>query len=264
MQGSLYLKTLGDLRDQTLAWSLGLIFIAAANVLLFPTVQSFTDLISFLDNMPPAFKAMIGDVRAMTQLEGFLRVKLFDVLPLLLAIFVVNQCANLVAGEIEDKSLDLLLARPVPRWRVACAKFLAVATATIVMTLLLVLALVICTHLIDADLGAGYLLAASLNGLPLTWLFGAIALLGSCTLPRARYAAFLGGGVVIASYVFETLRLLSEPIRDWEEISVFAQHKASMSLSGEIHPGPILLLLGLAVVVVAAAAMALERRDLTD
>nr|MEE4269297.1 hypothetical protein [Candidatus Krumholzibacteria bacterium] len=80
----------------------------------------------------------------------------------------------------------------------------------------------------------------------------------------ARYAAFLGGGIVVASYVFETLRLLSAPLRGWESASVFALQKAGMSLSGEIHPGPIMLLLGLTMVFMVAAAMAMDRRDLTD
>ena len=264
MPGSLYLKTLADLRGTTLAWSLAMVLVGAANVLLYPTIQGYTDLIAFLDNMPPAFKAMIGDVRSMAQLEGFLRVKVFDALPLLLSIFAVGQGANLIAGEIEMKSLDLLLARPVPRWRVAAAKYLALITCTMAMTLTLVVTLIVCARVIGSDLGVGYLLAASLNGLPLTWFFGAIALLGSCLLPRARQAALTAGGLVIVGYVFETLRLLSDKIRGWDEISVFAQQKAGMSLTGEIHAVPILMLLGLAALVAGGAAVALERRDLAD
>lgn len=264
MRGSIYLKMLHDLRGQTGAWCLGMIVLAAANVLLYPTVQSYTELISFLERMPPAFKAMLGDVRAMAQLEGFLSVKVFSVLPLLMAIFTVGQGAQMIAGEIEMKSLDLLLARPVARWRIVVGKYLALVTATVVMALVLTASLVVCARIIGSDLGMGYLLLATLNGLPLAWLFGAIALLGSCLLPRVRQAALIGGGFVIASYVFETLRLLSDSIRGWEAISVFAHQKAGMELSGELHAGPILLLLGLVLLVTVVAAVALERRDLTD
>lgn len=262
MRGSLYLKTLRDLQGQTLAWSLGLIGIAAVNVLLYPTVQNLPGLISFLENLPPAFKAMIGDLEAMGRLEGFLRVKVFDVMPLLLSVFVVSQGSALVAGEIEQKSLDLLLARPIPRSRVALAKFGALATAALALVLALALGLVVSARFVETDLAPDYLVIASLNALPLSWLFAALAVLASCALSRARHAALAVGGFVIASYVYETLRLISMRLRPLDEFSLFAWQKAGVTLDGTVHAGPILLLLLLTLGVVALAAVVLERRDL--
>lgn len=264
MRGSIYLKTLQDLQGQMMAWCAGMILLAAANVLLYPSVQNFPGLISFLENMPPAFKAMIGDVRTMAQLEGFLRVKAFDPLPLLLSIFSVSQGAALIAGEIETKSFDLLLARPIARWRIALGKFFALITASVAMVLALALGLIVSSHFVETEVTPGYLLLSALNGLPLTWLFGAVAMLGSCLLPRARHAAMAAGGFVIACYVFETLRQLSPSLRHLDKISLFAWQKAGWTLAGQIHPGPILGLLGLTAVLVAGAALALERKDLVS
>ena len=264
MHGNIYLKTLRDQRGAILAWSLGLAAAAAANVFFFPTVQAMPGMLDFLDNLPPAFKAMVGDVRAMVQLEGFLRAKLFDPLPLLLAIFVVPRGAALIAGEIEMKSIDLLMARPVPRWRVAVGKFLALVTATVIIAAFVAATVIICARFIETDIRAGYLLLSTLNVLPLTWLFGALALFFSCSLPRARQASLVAGFIVVASYVFETLRLLSSSIRSWDEVSLFAHQKAGFTLAGEIHSGPILLLLALVILMIVAAAVAFERRDLAS
>jgi len=263
MRGNVYLKTLADLRGQILVWSAGLIGIAAANVLLFPTVQSFPGLISFLDSMPPAFKAMVGDVQSMAQLEGFLRVKLFEPLPLLLAIFAVGQGAGLIAGEVEAKSMDLLLSRPVPRWRVVAGKFLALVTATILMTGSMAVGVVVCAKIIGADITSSYVVKSSANGLPLTWVFGALALLGSVITLRSRTAAVAVGVLVVASFTFETLRLLSPVLRPWTSVSLFAQQKAGVALDGAVDPGSIVMLLLVAVVVAAGAAAVFERRDLT-
>jgi len=49
MLGSVYAKTLQDLRGQVLAWSAGLAVLAAANVLIFPSIQQMPGLQSFLD-----------------------------------------------------------------------------------------------------------------------------------------------------------------------------------------------------------------------
>ncbi len=262
MPGRIYAKTLRDLRGQTAAWSAGLAVLAAANVLLYPSVQGMPDFITFLDHLPPALKAMIGDVRAMAELPGFLRIKFFDPLPLLLAIFVVSQGANLIAGEVEQKSCDLLLARPVRRSRVVLEKFLALLTATAFMTLAAVPVLMVCVRIIGDDMAAGYLLTASLNSLPLTWVFAGVAILGSCVFPSPRRAGMLGAVIVVGGYVFETLRVMSTTLRPWDEVSLFAWQKESLTLAGELHAGPVLLLLGLAVLLAGAAAFAFERRDL--
>ena len=72
------------------------------------------------------------------------------------------------------------------------------------------------------------------------------------------------GALVVASYTFETLRLLSPRIRHLDEISLFAHQKAGVTLDGAVHAGPILLLLGLALGTLVAAAWVLERKDLAN
>lgn len=262
MPGDVYRKTLADLRGATIVWSLGLAGLAAVNVLLFPTIQAMPDLVQFLEHLPPAFKAMIGDVGDMVRLEGFLRVKLFEPLPLLLAIFSVSQGAALIAGEVEHRSVDLLLSRPVRRSRVLLEKALALATATVVITAALTLGLLASVPRVAGEVDARALVLSAANALPLTWVFGAAALLGSCALLRSRGASLIAGGLVVASYVFETLRVLSPPLRGWEPVSLFAHAKAGVSMAGQVSPGPILLLLGLAAALTAAAALVFARRDL--
>lgn len=262
MPGNIWAKTLRDLRGQILVWSLGLTALAAANVLFFPSFQHMPGLVPFLEHLPPVVKALMGDVQAVTRLEGFLRPKLFDPLPLLLAIFVVSQGARALAGEVEHRSVDLLMAQPIRRRRVVLEKYLAVASAAVVLCIALAASLVVCSRIIDSEARAGHLLLASLNALPLTWLFAGLAVLGSSLTSRPRRASLLAGSIVVGSYVFDTLQLLSPVLARWRALSLFAHYKASYSLSGDISPGPILLLLGMAVVLVAAAAAAWERRDL--
>jgi len=264
MPGSIYLKTLHDLRGSIMAWSLGIAAIGVVNVLVFPTIQQMPGLIAFLDNLPAPLKAMIGDVHAMVQLGGFLKVKLFDPLPLLLAVFGVSHGAQLIVGECEQKSIDLLMARPIRRWCVVVEKFAALASGVIVVALTLAVSLVICAEIIGAEVSAGYLFMATVNGLPLSLLFCALALVGSCALRHARQATLMAGSIVVASYVLETLRTLSPALAGWRPISLFAYHKAGFSLAGEVSIAPILLLLGIMLVLVAGAIVAWERRDLVS
>lgn len=87
---------------------------------------------------------------------------------------------------------------------------------------------------------------------------------GSADMPRARQAGTIAGAIVVASYAFETLRVMSSTLRPFDEISLFAWQKSSLSLAGEIHAESALLLLGLVALLATAAALIFERRDLTN
>ena len=262
MPGSIYVKTLRDLRGQIIVWSVGVAVIGAANVLIFPTIQGIPGLVSFMENLPPIFQSMAGDLSTMVTPVGFLRIKMFDPLPLLLAIFAVTHGAQALAGELEGKTIDILLSQPVRRWRVVVEKFLAIATALVVISLVLALALALSGWSVGLEIRTGHLVLAALAGLPLAWLFTALAVLCSCAVRRARHAAIVTGSVVVASYTFETLALLSPVVGRWQAFSLFHYHKAGFTLAGEIVAGPICLLLGLVAGLVVAALVVYERRDL--
>jgi ABC-2 type transport system permease protein len=262
MRGSIYLKTLRDLRWATIAWSVGVAAIAAVSVLMYPTLQRMEGLVAFLDGLPEVFKAMIGDVSAMARLEGFLHVKLFDPLPLLLAVYGISHGAQMLAGEVEHKHLDLLLARPIRRWRVVVAKSLAVMTGLVVIVAVTAVCIVICARAIDAQPPLGHLVVATLNGLPLTGVFTALALLGSSLASRPRAAGFTAGAIMVASYVLETMRLMSPALAWFRPVSLFWYQKASYPLEGAPDLAAVGLLIALTVGLIVAACLAWERRDL--
>lgn len=262
MPGSIYLKTLQDLRGQVVFWSIGVAAIGAANVLVFPSFQQIPGLVSFMENLPPIIKSLVGDLASMATPAGFLRLKMFDPLPLLLAVFAVTHGAQAVAGELESKTVDILLSQPVPRWRVVVEKFLAIASGLVVICLALALALALSGWSVGFGIQNFHLAIAAVAGLPLVWLFSALAVLCSCAVSRVRHAAVVTGSVVVASYIFETFTLLVPALARWQALSLFHHHKAGYTLAGELVAGPTFLLLGLTAGLVIAALVVFERRDL--
>jgi len=259
---SIYLKTLRDLRGLIAAWGLGLAAAAALNVVFFPAFQKMPEILTFLKSLPPVLKTFLGDIDSVFTLEGFLKLKLFDILPLLLAVMGVSQGSRALTGELEHKTVDMLLALPISRRRVVLEKYLAIATAVAAVAAMVAAGLVAACAAVGADIDRIYLLAATFNGLPPTWLFVALAVFGSCAMRTSRHAAILAGGVVIGSYVFETVRLISPELAGWRAVSIFAYHRAGVTLAGELAPGPAVAFTALSVLLLVLAVGAFERRDL--
>jgi len=262
MLSSIYLKTLRDLRGLILAWGLGLAAAGALNVIFFPAFQQLPELVTFLKKLPPVFKSILGDIDAVFTLAGFLKLKLFDVLPLLLPVMGISQASRALSGEVEDKTGDMLLALPIARHRVVLEKYLALATAVAVVAAIIIVGLIITCAVVGADVGTRFLVNATLNGLPPTWLFMALALFGSCALRTSRHAAMLAGGMVIGSYVFETVRLISPALVGWRPVSIFAHHRAGVSLDGDLSLMTADVFIGLAALLLMLAVRTFERRDL--
>ncbi len=262
MLTSVYLKTLHDLRGLILSWGIGFSALAAINVILFPTFQQLPDMIGFLKNLPPAFQSLLGNLDAVLTMDGFLKLKLFDTLPMILSIFGISQGARALTGELEYKTCDLLLSQPIRRWRIVAEKYLAVITALGLVAILMAAGMLVSCTAVGANANTKYLIMATLNGLPLSFLFTALALLGSCALASSRRAAILAGSVMMGFYIFETLLMIRPDLARWRAISLFAHHRDGVDFSGHLSWTPFVVFLAATLALVAAGAMVYERRNL--
>lgn len=264
MLTSVYLKTLHDLRGLILSWGIGLVAVAAINVILFPTFQQLPDMMGFLKNLPPSFKSLLGDLDAVLTVDGFLKLKLFDTLPMFLSIFGISQGARTLTGELEYKTCDLLLSQPIRRWRIVAEKYLAVITGLALVALLMAAGLVISCAAVGAEANTKYIIVATLNGLPLSFLFTALAVLGSCALASSRRAAVLAGSVMMGFYISETLLMIRPDLAGWRAVSLFAHHRDGVDFSGHLSVTPFVVFLAVSVALVAVGAVVFERRNLGD
>ena len=262
MLTSIYLKTLHDLRGLILAWGIGLASVAAINVILFPTFQQLPDMMGFLKNLPSGFQALLGNLDAVLTMDGFLKLKLFNTQPMFFSIFGISQGARALTGELEYKTCDLLLSQPIRRWRIVAEKYLAVITALVLVAILMVAGMLVSCAAVGAAVSTKYLIVATLNGLPLSFLFTALALLGSCALASSRRAAILAGSVMIGFYIFETLLMIRPDLAGWRAISLFAHHRDGVDFAGHLSLTPFVVFLAITLALVAAGAMVYERRNL--
>ena len=122
------LRVFGNvLHDQwrmVLVWAAFSGISAAMYVALSPSIGALGELEKMLDEFPPGIREFFASSSLnLSTPEGFLNMELFTfVAPLLVLASTVVVGGGATAGEEEKGTLDLLLANPVPRWRVIVAK----------------------------------------------------------------------------------------------------------------------------------------------
>ena len=120
MLASVFGKTLYDMRRGLIWWSISLLLMNLWMVSLYPVIQESAEALEqYLSNLPPTFSALVGEAATFSTIEGYLSVELFTFfLPMLTLAFAIVYGAGAIGGEEDSGTLDLLLAHPIPRWRV--------------------------------------------------------------------------------------------------------------------------------------------------
>ena len=185
---SVYARSLGMIAMPTFWWTLGIA--GFAGWMIFAVQQMETRLSSLFASSPTVMNLIknIGGGDASFN-AGFLSA-MFVLLPLFLMAFAVTQVNGWSADE-QDGRLELLLATPQRRIGVLLARFAALASATVFIGVVTLLASAGATAASGLTLDLGNLAAATLGMIPLGLLIAAIGYLASGWLRTAADTGLL-------------------------------------------------------------------------
>ncbi|MFC9506093.1 ABC transporter permease [Streptomyces sp. NPDC057002] len=232
-------------RGGVLGWSIGFLL---AGAVYGGMTEGAAGLVGDNENARRIFERM-GGQSGLT--DAFLA-SMVGMLGLVAALYIVASVLRLHGEETSGRA-EPVLANAVGRLRWA-AGHLAIAFGGSALLMLL------------AGLGfavgygreTGPILGACLVQLPAIWVIGGLAVLLTGVLPRAAAAAWgVAGAVLLIGWVGPALDVPQAVL----DVSPFG-HLPKLP-GGEMEWGPVLVLLGLAVVLVAAGLAGLRRRDMT-
>ncbi len=265
MLRNVWLKNLRDVRRSLVWWSLGIAGLVAMIVAVYPSVRDNPGLNKLVQDYPEALKAFIafGGAVDYASPAGYLGSELFSfMLPLVFLLALVGRAAATLAGEEEAGTLDLLLANPISRRRLALEKLAALVAEALALGAVLYVSLLVGTRAAGMDIAAVHLAAATAATLLLAFSFGAIAfLVGAATGHRARAIA-VASAFAVASYLVNGLAPLVDALEPFQKASLFYHYAASDPLRSGLDAGHIGVLVAVAVVACVAAPFLFERRDL--
>ncbi|MFF5518939.1 ABC transporter permease [Streptomyces coeruleorubidus] len=232
-------------RGSVLGWSIGFLL---AGVVYGGMTEGAADLVGDNENARRIFERM-GGRSGLT--DAFLA-SMVGMLGLVAALYIVASVLRLNGEETSGRA-EPVLANAVGRLRWA-AGHLVIAFGGSALIMLLA----------GLGLAAGYgretgpILGACLVQLPAIWVIGGLAVLLHGLLPRAAAAAWgVAGAVLLIGWVGPALDVPQAVL----DVSPFG-HLPKLP-GGSMEWGPVVVLTGLAVVLVAAGLAGLRRRDMT-
>jgi ABC-2 type transport system permease protein len=262
MLRNVFLKTLRDRRRSLLGWTIGLTAFSLFVLAFYPTIrQSGAQFNELLRTLPPALRAISGRVADLSP-AGYLNGQYFNLLaPLLLLIFAIGFGARTLAGEERDGTLELVLAAPVPRWRIVTEKFAALTAGTAVVGLVMVVVLAVGAPAFNIDVPVSHLAQAVLSAVLLALVFGSIALAAGALTAKPSLAGAVAGVLAVASYLINAFAPLSDAVDAVKGLSPFHYYSAADPVRNGADPLHVAFLAFLTFVFFSVALVAFDRRD---
>ena len=262
MLRNVFLKTLRDHRRSLIGWTIGLTAFTVFILAFYPTVRQSGDQFNeLLRTLPPALRAISGRVADLSP-EGYLNGQYFNLLaPLLLLIFAIGFGARTLAGEEREGTLELVMAAPVPRWRLVADKFAAMAVGTAFIGVVMVLVLAVGTPSFDIDVAVERLVQAVLSAVLLALVFGSLALAGGAITGKRSVGAAVAVVLAVNSYLINAFAPLDDTVDAIKGLSPFYYYIAADPLRNGADPLHLLFLAFLTFVFFSVALIAFDRRD---
>lgn len=258
-----------------LHFSLRTIGIYSAAILLFEYViittfgsLCFEDLRGLFEAMPPVIKTLLGaQTAALLSLDGYLAIAfVHPVILVLLSAFPIAFAAGALAGEVEGRTVVLILARPVSRRQVVSAAALALAAGVAVMGVALWVGIALWTRLkgIEPVNLAAFGWAAA-SAAAMFAAVGGYSLLFSALTSEAGRAAGAGAMVTVVMYFLNYLAGLSSQWEPLRRYSLFAYwDPQGIVARGGLRWEDMAVLLGVAAVSMILAVVVFDRRDIAS
>lgn len=192
--------------------------------------------------------------------EGFVSGELLSfMVPLAIGFYPILAAARAMAGAEQNRSLDVILSQPVPRWQLPVATFIAF-TAGLVEVVLLFCAITWGSAVaFGVDLDLGHMLAGGVNLLPLALLYGGLALLVSAAVRQPGLVTGVAGAALVLGYLLDAVGRVSQQV-DWlAEVTPFRFYGAA--IEDGLDAGDMVVLVAGALVCCALAVAVFDRRD---
>ena len=247
-----------------LGWGIPLMLLGIITIPFYDLVaENEKQLRPVLDTLKPLMKSFVGGDEAAQVFtpEGFIALRYFAFLPVVMGIFGSVYGSGLLAADEERGILDFLLAHPISRSQIFWGRLLS-----------FLVSLILIIGFGWFGLWLGVLKAESMNFSPLklwlpylsvfavTWLFACLSFALSMVMPSRSAAAMVSGIIVLAGYIITNLSKAIKGLESWALFSPITYFQSNAMMGLKLNPLTVLFVSS--VIFVAFAWKGFVNRDI--
>ncbi len=238
--------------------AIGLIAVMAAVGALFPSIGHS---IGRLD-VPKSVSNLLGGADYAT-ITGWFRSEIAAIYgPLVVAGLAITGAAAVTAGEEEDRITALVLAYPIRRSRLILAKAAAIAAVVLILAFATWIGLIVGVAIAGGGITVGNMTALALQLALFGFVSGALAIAIAAGTGRRSLATGVATAVAVLGWLINSFAPLVSGLGWLKYLSLFYYYAGHDPLSRGVGASDAIVLAGLTVVLLAIAALGIERRDL--
>jgi ABC-2 type transport system permease protein len=253
--------TIHRLRGQAVGWSIGLVLYGLLLGSFYDTMATMEGIDELLKSYPQEMLAFFGSMTEITTPWGYLDTEYFILINLIIGIFAIGACVNLIVGDEEKGLLDLVLAHPISRSRLYWGRLLAFTTVIAGILLIAWLSLVIPSSAYGFDLTPTEFLRPFLSLFAISMFFSTLALLLSLILPSTRIAGMLSGALMVANFLLIGLSKINTDLEPFMKVTPMVYYQGGYAIKG-LEWGWFFGLLTMALIFALLAWIPFLKRDI--
>jgi ABC-2 type transport system permease protein len=253
--------TMRRMRGAIIGWGIGLFLYGLLMASFYSSMEMMEDFTEILENYPPEMLAFFPSISEIMTPPGYMDTYYFSYMTLIIGIFAVSACANLLVGDEEKGILDLLVSYPVSRSGFFWGRFIGFLVAMAMIFLISWLGWLIPAGRSGLELSAIELLRPFLPLFVILALFSGLALLFSMLLPSARSAVGLAGGLLVVNFLLVGLANINPDLQSFYELTPLYFYQGGSAIGG-IDWLNLLGLAGAAFILILLAWWRFQRREI--
>ncbi|WEK61653.1 MAG: ABC transporter permease subunit [Candidatus Microbacterium colombiense] len=246
-----------------LGWSVGVAAVLFLYLPLYPSFGTGGELQSIIDALPKQLVQTIGYDQISTG-AGYTQSTFYGLIGfLLLTIAAVIWGAGAIAGAEESGRLELDLAHGIGRVSYAAESALSVLVRLAWLGAFAGVLVWVMNEPAKLGIDPPRIIGASAALVGLAFLSAAAGLFAGALTGRKVWATAVGAGIAVLGYVLQAVAKQSSDVEWLNALSPYAWVYHRSPLLDGVDLGGLALVWGIALVLAAASALVLERRDIT-
>ena len=263
---NVYLKNLRDMKKNLIYWTIGItilgFYISYAYSSFAGDIDTWNELLA---NFPEELMYFFGGSEGMdmSTFAGFLNLEIFGLMgPIMLIIVGINSGTHIVAGELNNKTLEMVMSTSIGKNKYLFQQILVMVTRIVIISIILWSNFFIFANLFNLELDLKNLTAIVFH---LTLLSLSIAsfslLIGSITGNKSTTLG-LSAAIAVLTYFINSISPMIKSIENIKYLSIFYYYKHSEPLINGVNLESVSVMLFVSLLFIILSFVAFKYKDL--